>query len=102
VNPEERARAGRAVSERLTDLGRTARQLAAEAGVSLRTVRALLRGERMPQPDTRAHLEKALGWPPGEIWRRARDGLESLRNYTDRELCAELLHRARKREGATR
>jgi hypothetical protein len=40
-------------------------------------------------------IEQALGWPAGEVARRGRDGVESLRGYSERDLLAELQWRFR-------
>lgn len=90
MTPEERARAGAAIAERMTELGLTVRTLADKADVSQPTVRYLLRGERWPYQETRAKLNDALDWPPGEIQRRA---LVSLENFTIVELLTEVLKR---------
>jgi|SRR5579875_1963348 len=99
MEPEELIRAGRIVQQRIIERGKTPTDVAHEAGIDPKTLRALIRGERWP---TRviSHLEAALDWPPGEIYRRASDGVEGLSGYTDRELLHELLARARKRDPA--
>lgn len=59
-----------AVVIRRSELGLTQRELAAKAGVAERTVQNLEAGTR-PQPLIRGKIERALGWPTGEMGRIA-------------------------------
>jgi transcriptional regulator with XRE-family HTH domain len=59
------------VIARRSELGLTQKELALRAGVAERTVQNLEGGKR-PQPLIRGKIEKALGWPPGEMERIAR------------------------------
>ena len=52
------------------ELDLTQEQVAAAAGVHTRTVQNL-ESHRWPNPATLARLEKAVGWPPGEMRRLA-------------------------------
>lgn len=61
-------RVSAAVVIRRSELGLTQKQLAAKAGVAERTVQNLEAGTH-PQPLIRGKIEKALGWPPGEMER---------------------------------
>lgn len=60
-----------AVVIRRSELGLTQRDLAAKAGVAERTVQNLEAGTR-PQPLIRGKIERALGWPTGEMERIAK------------------------------
>jgi transcriptional regulator with XRE-family HTH domain len=91
----ELRRAGLAVSERLADRGLSLAEAARAARVDPKTLRALINGERVPSPSVLRRIETALGWPTGEIARRGRDGVESLRGYSERDLLAELQWRFR-------
>lgn len=95
MTPQERSRAGRAVQERIYERGKTITQVAREAQLDPKTIYGLIRGERWPRADAIARIEAALDWCPGEIYRRGRDGLESLHGYTSRDLLSELLARER-------
>lgn len=57
-----------AVIDRRSELGWTQKQLAAEAGVSERTIQNL-EGGKKPLPVIRGKIERALGWKPGEFRR---------------------------------
>jgi transcriptional regulator with XRE-family HTH domain len=57
-----------AVVDRRAELGWTQKDLAAEAGVSERTIQNLEAGTR-PQAKTRHRIERALGWGNGEMRR---------------------------------
>lgn len=59
-----------AVIARRAQLGLTQKELAAKAGVAERTVQNL-EGGTQPQPLIRGKIEKALGWPAGEMMRMA-------------------------------
>lgn len=64
-----RQRAADAVDARMGDLDLNQQQLAEKAGVDTKTVGDLIRGTRWPIARTRARIERALGWPPGELQR---------------------------------
>lgn len=68
-----RRNAAQAFAARRGDLGLTQEEVAAKAGVALRTVQSLESTTKptWPNPTTRARLERALGWPAGEIARLA-------------------------------
>jgi transcriptional regulator with XRE-family HTH domain len=68
---DDKQRAARAVEARLGALGMTQAQLAATAKVDAKTLGDLIRGRRWPIAKSRARIEEALGWPPGEIARIA-------------------------------
>jgi transcriptional regulator with XRE-family HTH domain len=55
---------------RRSELGLTQKELAVKAGVAERTVQNLEAGKR-PQPLIRGKIERALGWPSGEMERVA-------------------------------
>lgn len=84
-----------AVAERIADRGLTVTEVARAARIDGKTLRGLLAGRQWPTVAVRRRIEKALGWEPGEIQRRARDGVESLRGYSERDLLAELQWRLR-------
>jgi len=65
-----RQRAADAVRTRRGELSLSQDELAAAAGVSPKTVYNLENG-RWPHATTRARIERALQWPPGEIHRLA-------------------------------
>lgn len=64
-----RRRAATAVTARMGDLGMTQQELAERASVDPKTVGDLIRSRRWPIARTRARIEKALGWPAGELAR---------------------------------
>lgn len=64
-------RAARAVEARRGELGLTQQQLATMAGVDVKTVGSLESRGRWPIARTRAAIERAMGWPPGEMARIA-------------------------------
>lgn len=66
-----RRRAARAVTARRGELGMTQGELAAAAGVDIKTIGSLERRGRWPIARTRALIEKGLGWPVGELERIA-------------------------------
>lgn len=103
MTPEERRRAGRAVEDRMTELGLNAAQVQAQAPVDNKTLASLIRGERDTSTAVRGRIEKVLGWPAGEIARRGRgegaeDGRPPLEQYSDVEILTELMRRAAARE----
>lgn len=65
-----RRAAGRAVAERLVELGLTQDELGHRAGVSTSTIRTLIRGRpHRFRPAKLTALSRALGWPPDGIRR---------------------------------
>lgn len=68
---EDKQRAARAVEARLGALGMTQLELAEAADVDVKTVNGLIRRGVWPYARTRARIEAALGWPPGEMARIA-------------------------------
>lgn len=66
-----RQRAARAVTARRGELGMTQQELAGAAGVDIKTIGNLESRGRWPIARTRARIEKALGWPVGELERLA-------------------------------
>jgi transcriptional regulator with XRE-family HTH domain len=64
-------RAARAVEARRGELGLTQQQLADAAGVDIKTIGNLESRGRWPIARTRAAIEQALGWQPGEMKRIA-------------------------------
>jgi transcriptional regulator with XRE-family HTH domain len=95
MTPEQqRRRAGRAVEDRMAELGITIPMLARKAGVDPTTVRALLRGRRWPRATTRAKIAAVLGWRLDDLIRIAVDGPVSLEAIPTRELLKELCRRA--------
>lgn len=100
VTRDQMTRAGRAVEARMAErlLGRTA--LARRAQIDPKTLRALLTGSRWPRVAVRARIESALGWPAGEIHRRAlgaRPVTADLARFPELDLLGELTRRARGR-----
>lgn len=93
--PIERRRAGLAVSERIADRSLSIIETARAADVDPKTLRALINGTRWPTAHVLRRIETALSWPAGEIVRRGRDGVKSLRGYSERDLMAELMWRLR-------
>ena len=66
-----RQRAARTVAARRGELGMTQQELADAAGVDSKTIYNLESRGRWPIARTRALVEKALGWPVGEMQRIA-------------------------------
>jgi DNA-binding XRE family transcriptional regulator len=66
-----RQRAARAVAARRGELRMTQRELGAAAGVDTKTIGNLEKRGVWPIARTRAPIEKALGWPVGEMERIA-------------------------------
>lgn len=109
-----RQRAAAAFIARRGELGLSQEELAKRADVAYRTVQNFEHGV-WPNPVTRARLEKALGWPPGEIHRLASPPqahldvptMDRLRELSDeeREFAIEFLQglrdadRERRRQG---
>lgn len=100
MTPEQRERAGHAVEARIADMASTPTALAHRAGVSPKTVTALIRGQRWPTEAVQGRIERALGWRPGALVVRAvRGGLDgAVDGLTDVELAAELMRRLAERE----
>jgi transcriptional regulator with XRE-family HTH domain len=70
-----RQRAARAVAARRGELRWTQHELGAAAGVDVKTIGNLEKRGVWPIARTRAQIEEALGWPPGELERiAAREG----------------------------
>lgn len=83
------------MSERIADRGLSIAETARAADVDPKTLRALINGTRWPTAPVLRRVEAALTWPAGEISRRGRDGVRSLRGYSERDLLAELMWRFR-------
>ena len=66
-----RAAAIRAAQTRMGELGLTQEALAQSARLDLSTVNTFLNGHTWPQVRTRAKIEVALDWTPGELGRIA-------------------------------
>lgn len=101
MNARQRQRAGQAVADRMTELAVTPTTVSRAAGISTKTLRALVRGERWPTDAVQQRVEHVLRWPSGEIATRAvlgaRQGL-LLGDLADVELAAELLRRLEVRD----
>ena len=69
-----RQRAARTVAARRGELGLTQQELADAAGVDSKTIYNLESRGRWPIARTRARMEKALGWPVGEMEHIAENG----------------------------
>lgn len=91
MTPEGRARAGRAVEQRIARMGKTITSAAREAGIDARTLRSFVRGQRWPTAAVRSRLCRVLDWPDGEIVRRTYP--PPLRDYPSDELMEELWRR---------
>lgn len=104
MNAAQRERAGRAVAERMAELAITLTTAARAAGISTKTLRALVRGERWPTEAVQQRIEQVLRWPNGEIATRAVVGVPNghLDRVTDAELAAELLRRIEARDRRAR
>ena len=88
VSVEDRQRAARAVEARLGVLGMTQLELAEAAGVDAKTVNGVIRRGVWPYARTRARIEAALGWPPGEMARIAAEDDAAPRRATPEGLLA--------------
>lgn len=66
-----RAAAVKAAQARLGELGLTQEALAKRARLDLSTINTFLNGHTWPQVRTRAAIEVALDWQPGELGRIA-------------------------------
>lgn len=91
MQPEGRARAGRAVEQRIARLGKTIPETAREAGIDVRTLRAFIRGKRWPTVAVRMRLCEVLDWAPGEIVRLTYPS--PLSQYPARDLLDEIARR---------
>lgn len=81
----------------MNDLGLTVPKLAKAAGVDETTIRALLGCQRWPRPDTRHRINRALGWPLGELGRRS-TGPPDLSEYPTLVLLEEVCRRLEEAE----
>lgn len=93
MTPEERERAGRVITDRITELGSTVTHIAHKAGLDPRTLRAVISGQRWPRDETRARINAALDWPEGEVTRRALGSGIDLTTVSMRDLVGELWRR---------
>lgn len=81
--------------------------LARKAGVDVKTIRALLSGERWPHSDTLAKIDRGLGLTEGtlEAWGAGKpapeDAARTLDNATDVELAVALVARLKSREAGS-
>lgn len=99
MTPEQRRRAGLAVTERIESMSATPSAVARSAGISPNTLLALAHGKRWPSDEIQGRIESKLGWPGGEILRRAAGfGAKALCSFSDEDLLTELLRRAAKRQ----
>lgn len=103
-----REAAGRAVLRQMSRQKLSRTDVIRASGVDNKTLQALLEGQRWPQVLTRARIEEAIGWQPGDIERAARGELAEASEETrraqhlsDAELIAELALRLGRR-GAER
>ena len=99
MTPEERKRAGRAVRERMLELGMNASDVQQLAPVDNKTLGAVIEGTRSANIKTLGKIERVLGWDPGEIERRGRaagttERREPLQDASELQLLTELLRRA--------
>ena len=76
TNASGRQHAARAVAARRGDLDMTQQELADKANVDVKTVGSLEGRGRWPIARSRARIERALGWPPGEMERIASESPE--------------------------
>ena len=98
MDAEEKARAARAVQSRMAERRLSPAAVQRAAGVDPKTLRALLRGDRWPTLPVRGRVERALGWEPGELLRRARGVMATapaagLAGVSTDELLAEVVRR---------
>jgi hypothetical protein len=92
MRQEQRMWASLAVRIKMNDMRLTVPVLAKMAGVDETTIRALLAGSRWPRSETRDRITDALGWPVGELERRA-SVRPDLLAFTTLELLRELYRR---------
>lgn len=93
MTPDERARAGGAVAERMKELELTTVQLAQKAGLDPGTVRSVITGRHWPTEATREKIAAALGWEVGDVARHAMSGHLSLEHLPTAALIEELCRR---------
>lgn len=100
MNARQKQRAGRAVSERITQMAATPTTVARAAGISPKTLRALIQGQRWPTDAVQRQIESVLRWRDGELVMRAVQGDvdRAMDIHTDSELAGELLRRLEARE----
>ncbi|RFS81730.1 helix-turn-helix domain-containing protein [Actinomadura spongiicola] len=84
----DRERVAKYAVARRGSLGLTQEQVAERAGVTVKTIYNLESGERWPQARTRAAVEEALRWRPGDL-ARVGEGGEPL-GGRDRDAADEL------------
>lgn len=91
-----REAAGRAVLRQMSRMQLNRADVLRNSGVDNKTLQALLDGTRWPHVSTRAKVEAAIGWQPGDIERAARGELAGdaparpAGSLSDAELIAEL------------
>jgi hypothetical protein len=86
----------------MAGLGLNRSKVQQQAPVDNKTLQSVIEGARRPSLDVQSKIEKVLGWPPGEMSRRARGESSAFRPldaFRDTELLSELLQRAIRREG---
>ncbi len=80
---------GKAVSERMKQLGLRQRDVADKADVGLSTVQELANGKRRERnPKTLMAISNALGWPSGKIAAIARGNPESVEPTLEERVSA--------------
>lgn len=104
VNDAQRRRAGRAVDNRIKAMQRTRAGVARAAGIDVKTLRSIIRGERWPSDDAQARLEAVLRWRDGEMTVQAvhSDHAGTLAALSDLDLANELTRRIRDRDRQAR
>lgn len=93
VDSPYRHRAAAAMTARMETLRTNAAGVARAAGVDPKTIRAVLAGRSWPRSGTRARIEAALGWPEGELTRRAAANGATIENTSTLVLLAEVCRR---------
>lgn len=73
---EETSAAGRAIRDRLKQLGMTEPDLIRQAPIDADTLASLRRGQRKPVAKTRQKLDRALNWPDGTLDRILRGEID--------------------------
>lgn len=82
-------RAGKAVARAMARQGWDAPDLARAAGIpDPQTVRNLVNKGTWPRPRTRAKLEEALGWAPGDLYNAAAGDMDDAGDETDDPVVA--------------
>jgi hypothetical protein len=66
MNAEQRSRAGRAVADRIAEMNAATTTVTRAAGVSPKTLRSLMHGDRSPTNTVQATIEAVLRRRPGE------------------------------------